>query len=267
MLSLKRWRKSRKPSADPQPSSSKISTAITPAGADGQGLPVDATSEAGLEPELEQLTLQARSDVTQEQAVVTDLRRNGHNFNGNIVTENARAHFGNVHNFNQPPFSVLDDTAGPDLMKALSLDGMSDRLISITPAYAETCSWILDRPEYLRWRDPDQRFSHHGVLWIKGKAGTGKSTLMSCLHDYGCQQDSDGITVSFFFNARSPDKLVKSTEGMYRCLTHQILTHLPKLNESFRTFKCLAPMKKSGRWNGLRTRFASSSLVSPWKKE
>jgi hypothetical protein len=98
MLSLKRWRKSRKPSTDPQPSSSKISTAITPAGADGQGLPVDPqpssskistaitpagadgqglpvdpTSGARLEPELEQLTLQARSDVTQEQAVVTDL--------------------------------------------------------------------------------------------------------------------------------------------------------------------------------------------------
>jgi hypothetical protein len=187
MLSLKRWRKSRKPSTDPQPSSSKISTAITPAGADGQGLTVDATSGARLEPELEQLTLQARSDVTQEQAVVTDLRRNGHNFNGNVVTENARAHFGNVYNFNQPPFSVLDDTGGSKLLRALSFDGMSDRLMSITPAHAETCNWILDRPEYLRWRDLAQNFSHHGVLWIKGNAGTGKSTLMSRLHDHCCQ--------------------------------------------------------------------------------
>jgi hypothetical protein len=232
MPSRKRGRKSRKPPTDPQPSSSKTSTAITPAETVSQELFEDVASGAGLETELGQLTLQARLDVTQEKIAVTDLRRNGHNFNGNVVTENARAHFGNVYNFNQPPSSVLDDTRRPDLMTALSFDGMSDRLMSITPAYAETCKWILDRPEYLRWRDPGQRFSHHGILWIKGKAGTGKSTLMSCLHDHYCQQDRDGITVSFFFNARSSDKLVKSTEGMYRCLLHQVLIRLPHLKGS-----------------------------------
>jgi ankyrin repeat protein len=230
MLSLKRWRKSRRPPTDPQPSSSKTSTEITPAEAVSQELSEDVASGAGPETELGQLTLQARLDVTQEQIAVTDLRPHGHNFNGNVVTENARAHFGNVYNFNQPPFSVLDDTARPDLMKALSFSGMSHRLMSITPAYAETCKWILDQPEYLRWRDPGQRLSHHGVFWIKGKAGTGKSTLMSCMHEH--QQDRDGITVSFFFNARSPDKLVKSTEGMYRCLLHQILTQSPRLKAS-----------------------------------
>jgi hypothetical protein len=232
MLSLKRWRKSRRPPTDPQPSSSKTSTEITPAEAVSQELSEDVASGAGPETELGQLTLQARLDVTQEQIAVTDLRPHGHNFNGNVVTENARAHFGNVYNFNQQPFSVLDDTARPDLMEALSFSGMSHRLMSITPAYAETCKWILDRPEYLKWRDLSQRSSHHGVFWIKGKAGTGKSTLMSCLHEHNCQQDRDGITVSFFFNARSPDELVKSTEGMYRCLLHQLLMRLPRLKAS-----------------------------------
>jgi hypothetical protein len=55
---------------------------------------------------------------------------------------------------------------------------------------------------------------------------------MSCLHGNDCQQDRDETIVSFFFNARSPDKLVKSTEGMYRCLLHQILTQLPRLKRS-----------------------------------
>jgi ankyrin repeat protein len=131
-------------------------------------------------------------------------------------------------------------------MRALSFDGMSDRLMEITPAYAETCSWILDRPEYLRWRDPDQRFSHHGVFWIKGKAGTGKSTLMGCLHHHDCQQDRDGIIVSFFFNARSPDTLVKSTEGMYRCLLYQILTKLPRLKGELLHFQ--VPRPKEEAW-------------------
>ena len=168
---------------------------------------------------------------------LSDPGRKRHIYGNPVATENARAHFGDVYNFNQPPFSVLDDSGGPDLMKALSFNGMSDRLMGITPAYAGTCSWILDRPEYLRWRDPDQRSSHHGIFWIKGKAGTGKSTLMSCLHDHDCQQDREGITASFFFNARSPDKLVKSTEGMYRCLLHQILHRLPRLKGNLTHFE------------------------------
>jgi hypothetical protein len=235
MPSRKRGRKSRKPPTDPQPCSSKTPTAITPAGAGRQGLSGDVVSGAGLETELRKLNLQARLDVAQAQIVVSDLGRKGHTYESPVVKDNARAHFGDVntiYNFNQSSAKVPVDSEGKELMNALFFTGMTDRLMSITPAYAETCNWILDRPEYLKWRDPGQRLSHHGVLWIKGNAGTGKSTLMSCLHDNGCQQDHDEITVSFFFNARSPDKLVKSTEGMYRCLLHQILTQLPQLRES-----------------------------------
>jgi hypothetical protein len=237
MPSRKRGRKSRKPPTDPQPSSSKTPTAITPAEAGRQGLSEDVVSGAGLETEPRQLNLQANLDDTHAQMFVSDLGRKGHIYENPVATENARAHFGDVYNFNQPPFSVLDDSGGPDLMKALSFNRMSDRLMGITPAYAGTCSWILDRPEYLRWRDPDQRSSHHGIFWIKGKAGTGKSTLMSCLHDHDYQQNREGITASFFFNARSSDKLVKSTEGMYRCLLHQILHRLPRLKGNLTHFE------------------------------
>jgi hypothetical protein len=234
MPSRKRGRKSCKPPTDPKPSSSKTSTAITPAGVDSQGLSEDAVSVAGPETELGELTLQARLDVTHAQIVVSDLGRKGHSYERPIVKGNARAHLGDVHNvynFHQPSADAPVDSEETELMKALAFDRKTNRLMSVTRAYAETCSWIFDRPEYSRWRDPDQRKSHRGVLWIKGKAGTGKSTLMSCLCDRDCQRDCEEITVSFFFNARSPDTLVKSTEGMYRCLLYQIMKNLPRLEE------------------------------------
>jgi len=249
MPSRKRARKSRKPPTDSQPSSSKTSTAITPAEADRQGLPENEISGARLETQLEKLTLQARLNLTQEQIVLPDLGRKGHNYESPAVKENARAHLGdvyNVYNFNQSSGNVPADSGGPDLMGALSFDGMSDRLTSVTPAYAETCSWIFNRPEYLRWRDPSQQSSHHGVLWIKGNAGTGKSTLMSCLYDHVSSMHCDEAVVTFFFNARSPNRLVKSTGGMYRCLLHQCLRRLPRLKESLSHIQI--PRSKQEAW-------------------
>jgi len=249
MPSRKRARKSRKPPIDSQPSSSKTSTAITLAEADRQGLSDNVTSGTGLETQLEQLTLQARLNLTQAQIVAPDLGREGHNYESSVVKENARAHLGDVHNvynFNQPSAHVPADSGGSDLMGALSFDGMSDRPTSVTPAYAETCSWIFNRPEYLRWRDPSQQSSHHGVLWIKGNAGTGKSTLMSCLYDHVSSMHCDEAVVTFFFNARSPNRLVKSTEGMYRCILHQCLHRLPRLKESLSHIQI--PRSKQEAW-------------------
>jgi ankyrin repeat protein len=259
MPSRKRGRKSRKPPTDPQLSSSKPSSAITPTGADRQDLSELVASGAGLDTKLGQLALQSRLDVTQAHIVVSDLGRKGHTYQRPTVKGHARAHFGDVYNVNQSSAHVPADSGGSDLMGALSFDGMSDRLTSVTPAYAETCRWVLDRPEYLRWRDPEQRYSHHGVLWIKGKAGTGKSTLMSSLYDHDRQNDCGERTVSFFFNARSFDTLAKSTEGMYRSLLYQILHQLPRLKDTLSHVQ--RPRPKEETWPIERLEYAFRTVV------
>ncbi len=43
-------------------------------------------------------------------------------------------------------------------------------------AYANTCSWITRHDSYSTWLS-----EAHGLLWIKGKPGSGKSTLMEYL--------------------------------------------------------------------------------------
>lgn len=116
-------------------------------------------------------------------------------------------------------------------MEALEFDGMETRYESIDPAILDTCRWLFQKPEYTRWRD----INCSDFLWIKGKAGSGKSTLMKCALGHARKTYRDEQVVSFFFNARSSQRLEKSVEGMYRSLISQIIRHFPELREQYPT--------------------------------
>ncbi|CAI7624644.1 unnamed protein product, partial [Penicillium pancosmium] len=71
---------------------------------------------------------------------------------------------------------------------------------------------------------------HHGFLWISGKAGTGKSTIMKFAYDSmkRANQRKGPLTASFFFHARG-EYLERSIIGMYRSLLLQLLEGYPDL--------------------------------------
>jgi ankyrin repeat protein len=74
-----------------------------------------------------------------------------------------------------------------------------------------------------------------GILWIKGKPGSGKSTLMEfLLRDFETQAlYQKSIQLSFFFHGRGT-RLQKSRLGMYRSLLHQLLRKAPSAQAKFR---------------------------------
>jgi len=148
------------------------------------------------------------------------------------TADNSRNHFGNVvHNHIYPDNTAHHEHAKVtlELMDALAFKGMTDRVMAISPACAETCTWFLHNREYISWRDPARRHAHNGVLWIKGKAGTGKSTLMRYIHDHAQEHHQDEVDIAFFFNGRSPYQVVKSVEGMYRSILYQLYKRVPRL--------------------------------------
>jgi hypothetical protein len=114
------------------------------------------------------------------------------------------------------------------LKEMLAFPEMDMRSARIETAQAQTCEWLPTTPEYKRWLDPELRSAHHGILWIKGNPGAGKSTIMK--YALGCAQSSPGRgkVISFFFNARG-DSLEKSTEGMYRSLLYHMSDDVPTL--------------------------------------
>lgn len=155
----------------------------------------------------------------------------GQIFSGIHNADHSRSHFGNVYNNVYPNHDQpkSDVEKARDLMDALIFKGMGDRLMTVSPACADTCNWILRTLEYSSWRNSAHRRSNNGVLWIKGKAGTGKSTLMRYIHDHARKSFQEETTISFFFNARSVDNISKSTEGMYRSLVYQLYDRMPHL--------------------------------------
>ncbi|KAJ3579091.1 hypothetical protein NPX13_g1474 [Xylaria arbuscula] len=112
------------------------------------------------------------------------------------------------------------------LLESLRFEQMDARRWSIRKAHTYTCAWFLETPEYVNWVQKNTAHNDHNFLWIKGKPGAGKSTLMKFLleqlREQTEQSTSETFLLSFFFNARGND-LERSTAGLYRSLLVQLL--------------------------------------------
>jgi hypothetical protein len=137
-------------------------------------------------------------------------------------------------------------------MDSLRFEQIDARRTGIKRAHARTCKWLLKKREYRDWLDPCKLSEHHGFLWIKGKPGAGKSTLMKFALDDARRTTTDKIIISFFFNARG-HKLEKCTIGMYRSMLLQLLEQLSALQEVFNSLGLAG-------WNGNSYQWSIESL-------
>ena len=99
---------------------------------------------------------------------------------------------------------------------------MYDREHDVVNAINDTCVWLPQDPVYLQWFH-----QQHGLLWIKGHPGVGKSTLMKHVtHD--ARKDKTAIFASFFFHGRG-SPIQHNPAGLFRSLLHQIMMRIPHL--------------------------------------
>lgn len=107
---------------------------------------------------------------------------------------------------------------------------MDARKTNIKNADTTTCRWILKHSDYLSWANPEHISEHHGFLWIRGKPGAGKSTLMKFIYSQAKRKEKkmQSLTASFFFHARG-EVLEKTVSGMYRSLLFQLFKGFPDL--------------------------------------
>ncbi|KAM0701654.1 hypothetical protein Q7P35_010563 [Cladosporium inversicolor] len=159
------------------------------------------------------------------------------NWNQCVATDDARVHNGHTYiqihhdgHSGSPQQRSTSSNQRVDFVEALEFEHMDDRYESIKESHASTCRWLFQKLEYIRWRDPEYMESHHGFLWIKGKAGSGKSTLMKYAFEHALESLQDDKVFSFFFHARG-HHLEKSVEGMYRSLLLQLLRSFPQLRD------------------------------------
>jgi ankyrin repeat protein len=171
-------------------------------------------------------------DHTRQHAPTQRLERRGHDYQHVYTQGYARVQLGDTYveqqNILRPPHDVSEKTEHDKFMTDLGFNLMDSRLATIGAPHTDTCDWLFNNKGYLRWDDRHFRSSHHGFLWIKGKPGAGKSTLMKhALQHMQSHNQSQSTILSYFFNARGHG-LEKTTEGMYRSLLHQVFTRCPR---------------------------------------
>ncbi|KAF4555828.1 Hypothetical protein D9617_2g057920 [Elsinoe fawcettii] len=97
----------------------------------------------------------------------------------------------------------------------------------VRSALQSTCEWLLQRSEIQEWLHNASGYQQK-LLWIKGKPGTGKSTIVKFLIGWVRAVHNDAIILDYFFNARGSHE-EKTTSGMFRALLYQLLEAYPEL--------------------------------------
>ncbi|KAK5069378.1 hypothetical protein LTR51_008628 [Lithohypha guttulata] len=134
-----------------------------------------------------------------------------------------------------------------DILASLAFPQMFDRRNNVGQPHANTCKWILGLEEYKCWKTQPC-----GLLWIKGKPGAGKSTLMSFLYHRLREQrrTEHGVHLDFFFSTRGTD-MQRTPLGMLRSLLnqlfHQDASIRPPVRELY-TEKCTAFGRGERSW-------------------
>lgn len=100
----------------------------------------------------------------------------------------------------------------------------SRRQDQIVPADG-TCDWLTDHDTFWKWLSHSQ-----GMLWIKGKPGAGKSTLMkhslSILERHLAEERA--LIASFFIYAQG-EQMQRSAHGLFQSILHQLFLRFPDL--------------------------------------
>ncbi|KAH6623102.1 hypothetical protein F5144DRAFT_353119 [Chaetomium tenue] len=114
---------------------------------------------------------------------------------------------------------------GRAFLASLAFAEMDNRLGNIQRALDETCDWLYSTTQYNAWINNTDVAKDHGLLWIKGKPGSGKSTLMkdAVRRAKLLYEGTQTTTAAFFFNARGTGDLEKTPFGLYRSLLYQVL--------------------------------------------
>ncbi|KAK2035832.1 hypothetical protein LZ31DRAFT_431061, partial [Colletotrichum somersetense] len=107
-------------------------------------------------------------------------------------------------------------------LRSLAFEDIDSRQNKINVAAAGTCEWLLGHETLRQWTR-----QHRGLLWIKGKPGSGKSTMLKyAVEGVPSLYGTDTITLSFFFHGRGRE-LQRTPLGLFRSLLHQLLSRVP----------------------------------------
>lgn len=118
---------------------------------------------------------------------------------------------------------------GRAFLQSLAFPNMDQRTQDLEMPAEGTCAWLFKHDTFVDWVTHRKQDQSCGLLWLRGKPGSGKSTLLKeAFFKTTDISASEGITASFFFNAKG-DSLEHSQNGMLRSLLHQMCSQHPEI--------------------------------------
>ncbi|KAK4442932.1 hypothetical protein QBC34DRAFT_222717 [Podospora aff. communis PSN243] len=110
----------------------------------------------------------------------------------------------------------------PECSKALAFPEMSFRENAVREPLPSTCNWFFSLQVYQDWESRSDPSLFGRFLWVKGKPGAGKSTLIKeAVRRKKDRNDTNVIIGTFFFNARGTT-LQHTLLGMLRSICWHI---------------------------------------------
>jgi ankyrin repeat protein len=109
---------------------------------------------------------------------------------------------------------------------------LETRQNAIARPLCDTSTWVFEMPEYIGWLERRNISKHKGLLWIKGKPGSGKSVMMKQMLIQAETKQLSASVINFFFNARGTAAERKPI-GLFRSLLHQLFRRQRPLLASF----------------------------------
>ncbi|KAF5572881.1 hypothetical protein FPCIR_14158 [Fusarium pseudocircinatum] len=110
-------------------------------------------------------------------------------------------------------------------LQSLWFPAINRRYETLGSPAEQTCQWLLDNEKFQDWLSGRNQERHQGLIWIKGKPGSGKSMLMAEVFRQATQRQDKASapsqTAAFFFNGKG-DELEHSVVGLFRSLIYQL---------------------------------------------
>lgn len=186
------------------------------------------------------------------QYIITSLANSQTSLNTLVVQESEETRQYITAQINRVERVHLDGRWYEEITRSLFYPDISSRQEMVDSEFdgiKNSYNWIFDKPQTCRIGSFDKQnfapqwddFAHwlrsgHGVYWINGKAGSGKSTLTNYIRDDSrtlvlleewCSNRRLLTPTFFFWNAGT--RLQKSIDGLLRSLVYQMLRECPEL--------------------------------------
>ncbi|CAG7562131.1 unnamed protein product [Fusarium equiseti] len=106
--------------------------------------------------------------------------------------------------------------------------------------------WLNQDPLFISWKS-----SKHGLLWLRGSEGCGKSTLMKHALHSQLQEEPSAIHLTYSFSMCGSE-VPRSRLGFYKALMHQLIPQSPEtfsdIKARFEKIESALPLRQQVAW-------------------